>query len=308
LKRLLPEEASKVGARTAADSEEARRLLSLGYLSGGAARKEVYGLEDDPKRLVHLDAKIHRVVEHFGRGETARASALASEIVRERPAMSAGYELLAFLLHSQGRAGEAARVLTEAIRRDLASEAMRVRLALIFSESGRPAEALRALEPISGSTDPDTRNALGIALADAGRFDEAAAVFDSVLKTDPRNALTHQNKGIALLKRGDASGAIASFDRGLAISEELPRAWNAKGVAQAQSGDAAGAIASWRRAAEQDPRQYDALFNIGIVAGKQGSPAVAREALRRFVDSAPPALYEQDIRRARQMLRELGGA
>jgi arylsulfatase A-like enzyme/Flp pilus assembly protein TadD len=308
LKRLLPEEASKVGARTAADSEEARRLLSLGYLSGGAGRKAVYGPEDDPKRLVHLDAKIHRVVAHFGRGETAKASALATEIVRERPSMSAGYELLAFLLHSQGRAGEAARVLTEAIRRDLASEAMRVRLALIFSESGRPADALRVLAPLSASADPDTRNAFGIALADAGRGDEAVAVFDGILRSDPDNALAHQNKGIALLKRGETVAAIASLDRGLAISSDLPRAWNAKGVAQAQSGDPAGAIASWRRAAQLDPRQYDALFNIGLVAARQGNSGVARDALRRFVETAPAALYDRDIQQARRILREIGGA
>lgn len=308
LKRLLPEEATRVKARSAADSEEARRLLALGYLSGGAARKAVYGPEDDPKRLVGLDGKIHRVVELFQRGQAARASALAAEIVRKRPSMAAGYELLSFLLHFQGRAAEAAGVLSEAIRRDLASEAMRVRLALIFSESGRPADALRVLAPLSASADPDTRNAFGIALADAGRGDEAVAIFDGILRSDPDNALAHQNKGIALLKRGETVAAIASLDRGLAISSDLPRAWNAKGVAQAQSGDPAGAIASWQRAAQLDPRQYDALFNIGLVAARQGNSGVARDALRRFVETAPAALYDRDIQQARRILREIGGA
>jgi Flp pilus assembly protein TadD len=72
--------------------------------------------------------------------------------------------------------------------------------------------------------------------------------------------------------------------------------------------DPAGAIASWRRAAELDPRQYDALLNLGVVAAQRGERNVARDALRRFVATAPPALYAKDLQRARRMLKEMGGA
>jgi tetratricopeptide (TPR) repeat protein len=79
------------------------------------------------------------------------------------------------------------------------------------------------------------------------------------------------------------------------------------GVAQAQVGDAPGAIASWTRATELDPKQYDALFNLGVLASQRGQAAVAREALRRFVTTAPPSAYARDLQQARQMLRQLGG-
>ena len=75
-----------------------------------------------------------------------------------------------------------------------------------------------------------------------------------------------------------------------------------------EMGDAAGAIASWSRAAELDPRQYDALFNLGVVAARRGDRNVARDALRRFVATAPPAVYARDLARARRMLKEMGGA
>ena len=50
---------------------------------------------------------------------------------------------------------------------------------------------------------------------------------------------------------------------------------------------------------------YDALFNLGLVAGKNGLRKESREALERFVAEAPPGQYGPDIAKARNMLREL---
>ena len=307
LKRLIPEGAS-AARRQPVDAEEARRLLALGYLSGSAHGKTAYGIEDDPKNLVALDGKIHRVVDLFQKGRVREAILLAREVVRNRPSMAVGYEFLAFLLQHQGKDSEAAGHLYEAARLGLASEAMQVRLALILSEGGRPADALRVLNPLTASPDPETQNAIGIALADSGRFDEALRVFGRILEMDPADAIALQNQGIALLKKGDAAGAVVSFDRALAINGSLPRALNARGVALANRGDAAAAVASWQRAVDLDPRQYDALLNIGIVAGRSGDRAVAGEALRRFVATAPPALYAKDLATARRLLREIGSS
>jgi arylsulfatase A-like enzyme/tetratricopeptide (TPR) repeat protein len=306
LKGGLPRAAS--AARTAPGTEEARRLLSLGYLSGSGGGKTSWTEEDDPKRLVGIDSKIHRVIASYQEGDLPGATRLARQILRERPGMPVAYEFLSFLLQQAGREAEAADVIAASIRSGLASEPMRVRLALILSESGRSPEALAALEPLRGSADPETRNAIGIVLADSGRLAEAREVFEGILREDAGDAVTHQNLGIALLKGGDAAGALQRLDRAIAIAGALPRAWNAKGVAQARLGDEVGAIASWQRAAEIDPRQFDALLNIGVVASGRGETAVAREALRKFVGSAPPALYARDLARARQLLRRLGGA
>jgi arylsulfatase A-like enzyme/Flp pilus assembly protein TadD len=306
LKSLLPPGSAQVRAAPA-QSEEVRKLLSLGYVSGSGAQKTSFTAEDDPKRLVALDSKIHRVIELYQKGDLPGATRLAREVLRERPGMAVGYEFLAFLLQQAGRVAEAADVLSDSVRRGLASESMRVRLALVLSENGRAAEALSVLEPLASSADPETGNARGIVLADAGRVAEAVALFEKVTAADPGDPITLQNAGIALLKGGDAAGALARFDRALAITEKLPRAWNAKGVAQARLHDESGALASWRRAAELDPKQFDALYNIGIVASRRGEAAAAREALKRFIATAPPALYRRDLVEARRMLRELPG-
>jgi arylsulfatase A-like enzyme/Flp pilus assembly protein TadD len=306
LKALLPN--STLAAAPRSTSEEAHRLLALGYLSGSAGHRGPYTEADDPKKLVALDAKIHRVIDLYQRGDHAAARALAAEILRERPSMSVGYDFVSFLLQQDGNDAEAASVLQSAVRKGLASEEMRQKLALILCEQGRPAEALEALKPVAQSDDPDTQNTIGIALTDLGRTEEALRVFGEIARKHPTNPIAFESMGIALLKGRNAAGALERLNRALAINEKLPRALNTKGVAQMELGDPAGAIASWSRAAELDPRQYDALLNLGIVAAERGEMNVARDALRRFVATAPPALYPKDLQRARRMLREMGGA
>ena len=61
----------------------------------------------------------------------------------------------------------------------------------------------------------------------------------------------------------------------------------------------AAALDAWQRSVALDPRQYDALFNIGLVAAQAGRPAQARQALARFVATAPPARFATDIAKAR---------
>ena len=306
LKSLLPSAAAP--SARAAGSEETRRLLALGYLSGSASHEGPYTAADDPKTLVALDAKMHRVVDLYQRGDPAAATLLAREILGERPTMSVAYEFLAFLLQQAGRDLEAVKVLKAASQKGLASEDMRARLALILCEAGRPGEGLEVLKPLADSENPDTQNTIGIALADSGRTADALRVFEKILQKYPNNALALQNMGIALLKTKDAAGALETFRRALAINEKLPRALNAMGVAQVELKDPSGAIASWSRAAELDPKQFDALLNLGVLAAQRGQPEVARDALRRFVATAPPSLYSRDLQEARRLLKGLGGA
>lgn len=155
LEKLLPAPKSPgTSGPSAPGGEEARRLLSLGYLSGSARPAAAWTHENDPKSLVGLDAKIHRAIALYQGGRAGEAAAAAAAIVRERPAMAVGYELLSFLLDETGRRGEAVETLLRARRLGLASEPMQVRLALLLSEEGRPSEALGVLTPLSGSEDP----------------------------------------------------------------------------------------------------------------------------------------------------------
>ncbi len=68
--------ASLPGQRRAEDPEAIAELRALGYVSGEAPIKAHYTERDDPKRLVDLDAAIHRGVELFGEHRLPEAKAI----------------------------------------------------------------------------------------------------------------------------------------------------------------------------------------------------------------------------------------
>ena len=304
LRNAIPRDAGNVAARSVS-SEERARLQSLGYLAGSAPAKARYGAEDDPKNLVGLDQSIHDLIDLYQRGRLDEALRRAADVVKARPSMRTGWDFLAFLQAQQGNDAAAIATMEEADRRGLVDDALRVRWGLLCAESGKPADALRVLAPLATSRDPQAMNALGIALATAGRTREAIAKFDEAAAADPRSGEAWQNIGITKLQAGDAAGALDAFAKALAVNDRLPRAWNAQGVALMQSGRAAGAIAAWKKSVALDRNQFDALFNIALVAHAIGDDADSRGALEEFIARAPAARYGPDIARARQLLAQL---
>lgn len=304
LKAVIPAE-TVAPAPSAPSVEEMARLRSLGYLSGAAAPRTRLGPEDDPKSLVGLDADLQRVVDLYQRQQMREAIELVSQIVRQRPTMPTGYEFLSLLQGQVGDDAAAIRTLEEANRRGLLAENIKSRLGLLYSESGRHREALALLEPLASSQNPDVLNALGVARAGANRIPEALEDFHRALEVDPGNAIAYQNIGITELHRHRLSAALTAFASAFAVNDRLPRAWNGRGVALEESGKPQEAIQAWKRALELDPEQFDALFNLGVVALEQGDSELARSSLSRFVERAPTARFGPDIARARAMLGRL---
>ena len=70
-------------------------------------------------------------------------------------------------------------------------------------------------------------------------------------------------------------------------------------------GDPRKAIECWQKCIEFNPEQYDALYNIGRVAGQMGDWKNARAALERFVQTAPPTQYARDLAEVRAVLADM---
>lgn len=304
-RQLLAGMHAVVSPARSVSSEEAARLRSLGYISGTASGKEAYTVADDPKNLVALDNKMHDVIEAYERHDLPRALAFAKEVVAARPEMAAARELLAFVLQQSENVPAAIDNLRQAIRHGGQTDGMRVQLGLLLTESGKTAEAVQILAPLATGDNPDALNAYGIALADLGKFDDAALQFHRILQLDPNNAPALQNLGIVALRRDDVAAAQSFLARALALNPRLPLALNTLGVVYARQGDYAHAVQSWNSAVTIDPRQYDALFNAGLVEGRAGHVSEARAALSRFVATAPKDRYAADIVTARQALQAL---
>jgi arylsulfatase A-like enzyme/Tfp pilus assembly protein PilF len=310
LRKALPQEAVWPPRKGAVSAEEEQRLRSLGYSVGSSKAKAVYTPDDDPKRLIGVDHKLQQVVDLYSRRRYAEAAALSREVIAERPDMAEAYEHAALSLQMLERQDEAVAVLRSGLGKVVADESLRRHLALALSEAGRPAEAVEILKPFEQTGEPETRAVLGYALSDAGSHDEGERVLRRLAAEDDTDPQVHEKLGVVLLRMSRAAEARAELERALALNDGLPTAWNTLGVALYQLGGpqaADAALTAWRKAYELDPRQYDALYNTGLVAMSVNRRDVAREALTQFARTAPPQRFAEDIRKAQAILREIGG-
>jgi arylsulfatase A-like enzyme/tetratricopeptide (TPR) repeat protein len=304
LRALLPAD-SDVATPASESEESAARLRSLGYLGGRAVRRERHGVDDDPKRLVGLDRKLHDFADLFSAGKFPEAERLARQVVTERPSMPTGYEYLSLLQSQRGDVAAAIATLEHARGRGLLDERLESRLALLYSEGGHSRKALELLKAAPRSENPDVLNALGIVQARAGRLPEAMSAFDAALRVRPDDPVTWQNVGITYVNFDRPREAREALEKALAANDRLPRAWNARGIVLEREGRSVEAMQSWKRALALDPGLLDAWMNIGIVAGKLGNDAEQREALSQFVARAPAGQYASDVSAARRMLERL---
>ncbi len=307
LRGALPEEAVWPPAKGKVSAEEVSRLRSLGYSVGEGGARKSYTAADDPKNLLGVDRKLHEAIDLYSRGSFAEAARVAREVIAERPEIAEGYEHAALALRQLERHEEAIEVLRGGLGKAVAQESLRRQLGQTLSEAGRAAEAVELLQPFAAEGDPSTLAALGIALSDAGRNGDAEGVLRRLLEQDDSNPKAHENLGIVLLRQGRAPEAREHLQRALALNDRLPVSWNTLGVALYQMGDPNAAIDAWGRAYRIDPRQYDALFNTGLVAASLGRRQEARAALLQFARTAPPQRFAADIRKAEGILREIGG-
>ena len=113
------------------------RLRALGYVSGSgtATHRGPYTENDDPKRLIDIDRKVHDAIDFFQRGDLGRAAALYREIIARRPDMSLAYEHLGFISWDAGRPDEAIATLRQAVVAGAANAMIESKLGMYLSET-----------------------------------------------------------------------------------------------------------------------------------------------------------------------------
>jgi arylsulfatase A-like enzyme/tetratricopeptide (TPR) repeat protein len=302
----LPKESAWPPPRTAATgADEEAKLRSLGYVSSSAPARKTYGPEDDPKKLIRLDTKIHQVIESYELRKLDESARLAREVVAERPDMTLGHSLLAQALLEGGKTGEALEVMEKARARKVASDSLLRQLGLTLAENRRTDEALEVLRPLAATGDAQSMNALAAALSEAGRQKESWELAKKVLAADPGNAKAWEQLGLVELRLGHWERARDASERALDRQRQLPLAWNNLGVALYQLNQREGAVDAWQQAVTLKPDLWDALWNLGLKAAELGRTKQARAALERFAAGAP-ARYAGDVKKAREMLGRMG--
>jgi arylsulfatase A-like enzyme/Tfp pilus assembly protein PilF len=279
------------------------RLRALGYVGGSAAApRDHYREDDDPKRLIDIDALLHRAGDLYQRGQPREAAGLFQQAIARRADTADAYRYLAFVYWQTGRPDEAIRTLETALKNGVSHRDVRVKLGIYLAETGHADRAIGLLDGLAGD-DIEALNALGIAYGQAGRAADAARIFERALEIDPTNGLAWQNIGTLQLRAGDRQSAESSLRRALSIDDSLPGAHTTLGVVLAQTNRKAQAIEEWTRAVALDPSEFDALYNLTITLIELGRRDEARGYGEQYVATAPPAFYRADIAKIQTLMR-----
>jgi Flp pilus assembly protein TadD len=111
---------------------------------------------------------------------------------------------------------------------------------------------------------------LGIALARAGKLDDAIPYLEKAAQLSPWDAKAHSNLGAALAEEGRSAEAIAECERALQLSPGDVEGQANLAIALAKAGRTDDAIAHFEKAVSASPDSSELHFYLGRLLATQG--------------------------------------
>jgi tetratricopeptide (TPR) repeat protein len=109
----------------------------------------------------------------------------------------------------------------------------------------------------------------------AGRLDEAAAAYRSLLAANPDHADALNLLGVVLVQQNTPAQALPLLQKATTLKPNVADYWNRLGLAHAALGDAPAAEKAYRAALDCQPDHAEALNNLGILIAAEGDHAAA---------------------------------
>ncbi len=128
----------------------------------------------------------------------------------------------------------------------------------------------------------DAQDNLGEALAAEGRVDEALPHLREAVRLQPDSLEAHVNLGSALNKAGQSTEAESEFRAALALRPESAEAHAGLGLSLMAQGRAPDALPQLLEAIRIEPRDADAHYNLGNAYGALGR---TEEAIAQFSEA-----------------------
>jgi tetratricopeptide (TPR) repeat protein len=144
------------------------------------------------------------------------------------------------------------------------------------------------------------RQALAVALSDAGKSREAVTELETACKLAPQEAEYRYKFGLARNEVGDLEGAKTALAEAVKLDPALAPAWYNLGLAENASGKPEAALEALVRAESLDARSAQIPFARATILARLGRTDEARLAARRALEIQPG--YPQ----AAALLQELG--
>lgn len=123
---------------------------------------------------------------------------------------------------------------------------------------------------VTGANNWLAHNNLGVALAEQGRLEEAAAHYLQALRGRHDYAEAHYNLGTALFELGKIEEALPHLEEALRIKPDYAEAHNQLGMVAHRQGKTTEAMGRYLNAARIKPEFAEAHNNMGVLLAEQG--------------------------------------
>lgn len=293
-----PGVAPDAAARTAIAAELGEQLRTLGYASGGppAAAGAPAGVRGNPKRLIHIVARMDEVLALVRSGRLTDAVTRLQAILAEDPTNFLALRTLGDALFDLGRDREGIVAYQRAIARGRDDAYFHYRLGRLYERVGDYAKAageFRLLVRMDGSAAVEILQRAD-ALLKAGETSGALAYVDAI-RAEGRGS-TAADVAFATIKiaLGEPRAALEALDAALQRAPQddglrvaKARAMTAVAADRGDSGDLHGAVALLRSASALAPEEFETLANLGITEARLGDDERAVQAFERALAIKP---------------------
>ena len=153
-----------------------------------------------------------------------------------------------------------------------------------------------------GSTEVVESQLTSIQLLAKGAYEEALSAAKAEIQNDPSNGEAYLVAGRASLLLSDHNAAIDYSLSALAKGEQSSSAYSGLGIAYLKNENMRLAKASFKKAAELDPSNYQAQFNLALVSEVEGK---ASTASNYYAQAGTLALEAKELPRVHKALTAL---
>lgn len=292
------------------DADTLEKLRALGYTGGSTQKsaRKTYTKDDDPKQLIDLDNMSHEAINDYLQGNPQQAIEVFTDVINRRPNMGLTYSQLSFVYREVGQIDKAIETLEKGAALNLSNnQELLAKLGIYLQETGQHNRSIEVLQIVLNK-DPhhaEALNYLGICYWRSGQHDKAIESFEKLIVLDRGYASAYNNLGSVYLSKKQYDLATEQFRKAVKYDPKLAGPYNGLGVVDADKGDYLSAIENWKKAVELDNRQYDALYNLGILLTKIDRFEEAIKYLEQFIQTAPRYRYQEDIVKVEELIARI---
>lgn len=294
-------------SKDSSNAETVRQLISLGYLSGGGARRDDPRLLD-PKDAIGIEEDLFKAKEQFDAGQSDEGTAALLSVLRRNPENLPALSMLGTAYLNAGRYDKAKACFDEEIRLKPQMETAHLNLGTVYKKTGRLGEAAREYRfalAISPRMSEAVANLAQVLLAQ-NHVSEARTLLESALADHVESADVYFETGVLEAAAKNWDRARFAFSKTIAMDPRRDEAMANLGNVSFQQGLLDEAIAQYERAARIAPRNASYLATLGsLYLNGKGDFAQALTYYRRAVAADPYGPKAKDLQ---DLIRNLQAA